>query len=63
MLTLIHSSNITTEMRVFYLLFTFDKVNNDSNIDEIQESTLKSQLNFPTYVITKQLILRSNLWL
>ena len=47
MITLIHSSNITTEMRVFDLLFTFDKVNNDSNIDEIQESTLKSQLNFP----------------
>ena len=47
MITLIHSSNIPTEMWVFDLLFSFDKVNNDSNNDEIQESKLKSQLNFP----------------
>ena len=58
MLTLILSSNITTEMRVFYLLFTFDKVNNDSNIDEIRESTLKSTKfpAYPMFVIAKQLI-------
>ena len=39
MITLIHSSNSKTEMQVFDLLFTFDKVNSDL--------TLKSQLNFP----------------